>query len=550
MTKRRTVGAALLIALVLLSGALLLGRSPPTSPESESDPAPPPRGASAKASSNRRPRATSTRDVARGNGPDLTPADGPLLDGRCVFRDGRPAAGARVRAWDVGRLRDAESAEIGAERVADDDGRFIVDVDDAVRQAVVYAALPGFQTAGAVLKVEGARTAATLTFGEGGVLTGRVVGPWGKPAGRVEVRLRPVDRKAHMRGSNDWRLWSEPGIWEWYAPTTLTDGGGLYRFEGVPLPRDGVPQARVPVVEVAGRFWRGEEVAFETDGQEIERDVVIGGSEWSPSTAAIAGAPNIRGVVVDESGNPLELTSVECVALGEPEDHFGTLTDKNGRFDLEPGPRFQTRGRRLEIRVRSLLGMSWRGPPPPPGEALTVRLSGFGTQTPGSICGTAFGSDMQPLTGPLPVDLVDVEEEPAMGRRRCARRTRSRRTVAGTLATVDRWRRPGRGRDPRRRGADRVNDGDAPELLVRVDMDRRGPEAARRRAGEAHGRDGRREGSRASRRRPSRGSAEVGRSDATARGDRRDPAISGRDRGRSDRRSSDVRRRDLANAIA
>jgi hypothetical protein len=339
---------------------------------------------------------------------------GNVIRGRTVLRDGSPAAGARVRAYSVARLRSGEDAEIGGERVTGDDGSFTFGGAEIGDQVVCYAVLAGHHTAHppSTVKVESPVTDVTIEFGRGGVLTGRVVGPMGKPAGRVEVRLRPTDRLAHTRHSGDWRLWTERGIWEFYAATTTTDVGGLYRFDGVPLPRNGVLQTRVAIATIDGKNWASEDVAFETDEQEIERDIVIGEKEWSDTPLPEPEQPvkamrHVTGRVVAPDGKPLAGATVTWLDIGGPGDvsWFGMTTLDDGSFAFEE--RQVEPSHRLEVRARAAGFRTFRGTAPDEG-AMEIRLAPSDhAPLPGRIRGTARTSDDKAFTGPVEVTVVD-----------------------------------------------------------------------------------------------------------------------------------------------
>jgi hypothetical protein len=337
---------------------------------------------------------------------------GNVIRGRTVLRDGSPAAGARVRTWSVKRLGRGDDAELGAERVTGDDGSFTIGGAEIGDQVVVYAVLAGHHTAFAPppVTIESPVTDVTIRFGEGGVLTGRVVGPWGKPAGGVEVRLRPTDRLSHTRVSGDWRVWAEPGIWDFYAAATTTDADGLYRFDGVPLPRNGAPQTRVAVATVAGKDWASEDVAFETDGQEIERDIVLGEKPWTDTPLPEPPKPvarRVAGRVLDAGDKPVAGATVTYIENGGPGNvtWFGRTSNDGGGFEFDW--RMVKSTHHLEVRVAAEGFRTFRGAPPDDGE-MTVRLERTDhAPLPRRICGTLRTSDDKPLTGPVEITAVD-----------------------------------------------------------------------------------------------------------------------------------------------
>ncbi len=341
---------------------------------------------------------------------------GNVIRGHVLLRDGTPAAGARVRAFSVGRLREDEPGLVGAESVARDDGGFSIGGADDGDQIVLYAVLAGHHTAfpPTPVKIEAPVTDVTIRFGEGGVLTGRVVGPEGKPAGRVDVRLRPTGRLAHTRDSGDWRVWSEPDVWDFYAATTTTDPGGLYRFDGVPLPRNGVPQTRVAVVTVAGNDWASEDVAFETDGQEIERNIVIGEKPWSDTPLPEPPKLVVRGVsgrVLGAGDKPVAGATVTYLDTGGPGDvtWFGTTSKDDGGFAFDE--RSVKPKHRLEVRVAARGLRTFRGAPQD-GEMLIHLEPADHAPLPGRIRGTLRTADDKPLAGPVEVTAVDEVYRP------------------------------------------------------------------------------------------------------------------------------------------
>lgn len=343
---------------------------------------------------------------ARTSEDDVT---GNVLRGHVLLRDGAPAVGARVRAFSVSRLRAGEPGQVGDESVAGDDGAFAIGAADEGDQIVIYAVLGGHHTAFAPqpVKIEAPVTDVTIRFGEGGVLTGQVVGPMGKPAGQVEVRLRPTDRLAHTRDSGDFRAWSVPGVWEFYAATTVTDAGGRYRFDGVPLPRSGVPQTRVPVASVDGKHWAGEHVAFETDGQEIGRDIVLGEKPWTDTPLPEPVKRHVAGRVVGPDEVPVAGATVTWLLIGGPGDvtWIGVTTKDRGEFAFDE--RVVKPTMRLEVRVAAKGFRTFRGAPPEDGE-MTVRLEPTDHAPPPSgIRGILRTGDGKPLSGPVEITAVD-----------------------------------------------------------------------------------------------------------------------------------------------
>lgn len=373
---------------------------PVSAPARAPDPAPAPRAVPRRHADE---RTTEAEDE---------PATGNVINGHCVLRDGSPAVGARVRAWSVESMRHGESGELGKERVTGDDGAFTVRGAQKGDQIVMYAVLAGHHTAfiPTTLKIEWPEIDVTIRFGEGGVLTGRVVGPMGEPAGDVEVRLRPTERLAHTRDSGDWRLWAEPGIWDFYAATTRTDADGRYRFDGVPLPRDGVPQTRVPVVRVAEHDWAGEDVAFETDGQEIERDIVIGKKPWVDTPLPEPPQPEkhrVMGSVIGPEDKPLAGATVTYLEISGPRNvtWYGTRTNDDGRFAFDESVVKSTT--KLEVRATANGYRTFRGAVPD-GDRMEIRLEPVDhASLPGRIRGTARSADDKPLTGPIEVSTVD-----------------------------------------------------------------------------------------------------------------------------------------------
>lgn len=348
--------------------------------------------------------------------PPAAPAEptGNVIRGHVLLRNGSPAAGARVRAWSVARMREGEPAEVGSEAHARDDGSFVIGGAEEGDHVVVYAVLPGHHTTHppSSVKIDGPVTEVTIRFGEGGVLTGRVAGPMGKPAGGVEVRLRPAKRDAHTRHSGDFRAWTVPGVWEFYAATTRTDPDGAYRFDGVPLPRNGALQMRVPVASVDGKDWAGEEVGFETDGQELERDIVIGETPWID--VPLPEAPperqprkvRVTGTVASPEGSALAGATVTYLELEGPgsTSWIGTTTQADGTFEIEE--RLVKPSVRLEVRAAARGFRTFRGPPPDEG-AMTIRLEPADrAPLPGRIAGKMTAAD-KPLTGPVRVTAVD-----------------------------------------------------------------------------------------------------------------------------------------------
>jgi hypothetical protein len=415
MSARR---AAAIVALLAVAAAAWVacssdeaGHAPPPAPDA---PVAKPTPAKESAPAPRAVPRRRTNEAAPGAASDEP--TGNIIRGYVLLRDGAPAVGARVRAFSVGHMRAGDPGQIGDEAVAGDDSSFVIRGVDDGDQVVVYAALAGHHTAfpPTPVKVEAPVTDVTIRFGEGGVLTGRVVGPMGKPAGRVEVRLRPTGRLEHTRDSGDWRVWSEPGIWEFYAAATVTDGGGLYRFDGVPLPRNGAPQTRVAVATVAEKDWASEDVAFETDGQEIERDIVIGEKPWTDTPLPEPPKPVKRGGtgrVLGPGDKPVAGATVTWLINGGRGDvsWSGKSSSDDGAFAFDE--RTVTSAHRLEVRVAAKGFRTFRGAPPD-GEMVIHLEPADHAPLPGRIRGTVRTADDKPLAGPVRVMAVDEVYRP------------------------------------------------------------------------------------------------------------------------------------------
>lgn len=268
--------------------------------------------------SRARPRAeTPTAPIAPPPAEPATPPDDPnaQIRGLVKFADGRPVAGAVVRAWDASATFNATATPLGGEVVTGADGRFTLPAPDQDRQIVVYAKLAGFHTGGSVTKKGAGPAEITVILGDGGTLTGTVRDQAGAVRADTVVRLLPARRWEHHRATQDWRFWSEPGVWEFFAPRTTTDAKGRYEFRGVPLPRK-TNEPRVAVAEDDdGRTWASDEVTFAAPGERIVRDVTLGASAFSGSVDPPGVARSVVVTVVDDAAAPVRGAALRYAAL-------------------------------------------------------------------------------------------------------------------------------------------------------------------------------------------------------------------------------------------
>ena len=161
---RRAAGLPFLLVLALLAGLIWVATRPEATP--------PPGGTQAKPQAERAPpvkRRTRSRPRASA-APRARGTTTDDLTGRIVFADGTPAVGARVRAWGVAQLWQRKQSRLGAEVVADEEGRVAFAKAPPDDRVVLYAVLPGYQTAGEVLETRDLPVTFEMVLGEEGTL--------------------------------------------------------------------------------------------------------------------------------------------------------------------------------------------------------------------------------------------------------------------------------------------------------------------------------------------------------------------------------------------
>lgn len=234
------------------------------------------------------------------------------LDGRVVDPDGKPVAGALVRAWvdRAGVARDvperlllaggAGNAEILVMRT-DDRGRFSFrGVPSEGRSPTVDVFHPRFQT-GRAASVAGSPLVVTLQ--PGCTVAGSVVDEQGKPVplARVQIR-RPEERGDEL--------------------LDLTDADGRFRFGSA-------GPGRWDVLVQPGRYAALFAPVVASPGHAVENQFVVGPGAY------------VRGKVVDKDGTPVDgcwVGWVEPVSSGLPELGRMTTTASDGTFRLGPLP--------------------------------------------------------------------------------------------------------------------------------------------------------------------------------------------------------------------
>ena len=341
--------------------------------------------------------------------PTKFPEGGELLRGEVILASGRRAAGARVLAWGLEAITRGEPAVVAGRGKADSDGRVVIAIPPIEGRLVVYAAMPGLQSSGALVPAGRPREEFRIVLGRGGILIGTLFDADGAAVPRHEVRLWPARRWLHEAGGSDWRAWSAPGIWEEFGARTTTDASGGFRFEGLPLPRGEVPQPVTAVaIDGAGRAWRTEEVAIHSDAEVQKADLRMGETGWSGDAKdAPPFDPIVTGVVLDAaSGEPVPDAHAIFVAdIGESSSWWGTTTDAEGRFRIDAG-RFRPGYHRLEVRVAAEDRRTWRGAFAGPG--MEIRMERLpGRPAPGRIRGVAQFTDGRAVEGVVEATLLD-----------------------------------------------------------------------------------------------------------------------------------------------
>ncbi len=347
--------------------------------------------------------------------PPASPADpNALIRGVVKFADGRPVAGAAVRAWDASATYNAVAAPLGGEVVTGSDGRFELPGPDQDRQIVVYAKLAGFHTGGSVMKKGAGPAEITVILGEGGTLTGTVRDAGGAPLADRYVYLAPARRWEHHRGSQDWRFWSEPGVYQFFVARTTTDAKGRYEFRGVPLPRK-TNEPRVAVAEDdEGRTWASDEVTFAAPGERIVRDVTIGASPFSGSVDPPGVARSVVVTVLDDADAPVRGAALRYAALSPEAIRWWAGRDlpaepDTGVYLIEiPADKFVNPGDDLRISIsapgyETLIARPDRA-------AMTVTLRRSAGDAPwGRIAGRVVDGNGRAVPGVVEVQLVPLE---------------------------------------------------------------------------------------------------------------------------------------------
>lgn len=214
------------------------------------------------------------------------------LSGEVLGADGRPAAGALVR---------AASADHAAEAVTGADGRFELSVPGGGYQLVAARGDEAAALAtGLALAPGGAARGLSLRLSPAGTLDGRVVG-----SGRAAVPGAQVALRRHGAGA--------------MLARALADAEGRFRIAGL------APGAWDVLVAGPGLSPGRAE------------GVTLGSGQRFPLTVALAGLGVVEGVVTDPRGQPLANARVRVVSRGD--GLAGALplearTDFEGRYRL------------------------------------------------------------------------------------------------------------------------------------------------------------------------------------------------------------------------
>jgi hypothetical protein len=405
---RRRLAAAAVLALLVAVGAWFAVSAPSDDATIPPPPTKVPVATTARATSVESPKAPEPSRVRRRSDATDAPRAAPvptvtLFSGRAVFEDGRPAVGARVRAFMAAVKSRDDAGRIGSECRVGDDGRFeIVGPEQETGQCVVYGVLPGFAYVGLVTEDKDV----TLTFVRGGTVSGTVYAADGKPCPNVEVRLVRCDPAGRVATSRVRSVWSRPEIAAFYTQSTWTDAGGRYRIVGAPLVVPGDRRSVAVVKDADGDEWRSDVAQFETSGGELVRDVRVGANAFDERDPF----RRIEGRVTDAEGRVVEDASVVYGVLvgGAEAERKTDETDNAGRFVIDLGAGFECAGRPVEVRVAAPGYWNWRGAPTKPGEILRVTLTHWDREpAPSRVLGTAVDSNDRPIVGAVVVDLVD-----------------------------------------------------------------------------------------------------------------------------------------------
>lgn len=132
-------------------------------------------------------------------------------------------------------------------------------------------------------------------------LSGTVLDPGGQAVANAEVSLRWIDRRARFR---------------WIC-TAMTDAKGAFRFDGLP---DG---EHVVSVETNAGVFRAARITLKRG--EAKTDLALG----------LETGVELRGVVLDEHGKPVEGTTMHAITQKNDGDSLGSArSDPQGRFAM------------------------------------------------------------------------------------------------------------------------------------------------------------------------------------------------------------------------
>jgi protocatechuate 3,4-dioxygenase beta subunit len=190
----------------------------------------------------------------------------------------------------------------------DEDGRF--EWDEARGDSYTATAVSQHYGSSSRVQIQRGREA-TLELGEGGAVSGRVIGPDGRPVASFGIGVETIE----VDGPRPYRPAS-------VGTHDVNDSAGRFRFESL---RPGTYWFRVQTSQYASAT--------------SERVVVRPGRESSGVTIRVGDGGRVAGRVTDaDSGQPVAGASVVVFEPGSPFPPHQTRTDADGRYALDGVP--------------------------------------------------------------------------------------------------------------------------------------------------------------------------------------------------------------------
>lgn len=190
------------------------------------------------------------------------------VHGRClVAPNATPVPGARVTAYVRG--------VVIQNTVADGEGYYRLAGGARGSNVRLVARTSGRANAEAESVLGTSDNEVNLTFAEGGIVEGTVSDARGAPLPGIPIALVPKSGPPiTLHGDSDANDMQPVEGHDPFPSPTLTDDRGRYVIEGAPLGSDLVPAAR----PTPRRIAFGEPVRFESVGERLRRDILIGDS--------------------------------------------------------------------------------------------------------------------------------------------------------------------------------------------------------------------------------------------------------------------------------